>query len=156
MKSRIQIHFILLSCAIFWLSGASAYSVERNVHSSSLPHGVHEASSTTDSDAAFALTKIPSAVLTIRGGGSYFIPSGWNPLGYKITALGDEYLNFDGSLESDLGRFLSSLKSHRKRFPALRDQWVEILRVSKTAQSMRIRRQLEKLLKFALKAGLID
>ena len=93
--------------------------------------------------------------LHVRGGG-WIVPAGWNPLGYKITDLGEEYLSYDGALESDVGRFLASLKSGRKRFQTLKEQWLEVLRVSKTAQSMRIYKKLQDLLQFCLKAGLID
>ena len=89
-----------------------------------------------------------------RGGG--YLPAGWNPFGYYITDLGLEYLNFDGSLDSDVGRFLASLKSSRKKRNVLREQWLEIVRVSKTGQSMRILRRLDELIDFCLKAGFLD
>mmetsp|Transcript_11326 Transcript_11326/g.24045 ORF Transcript_11326/g.24045 Transcript_11326/m.24045 type:complete len:150 (+) Transcript_11326:243-692(+) len=88
-----------------------------------------------------------------RGGG--FIPAGYNPFGYQITELGQTFLEFDGSLDSDVGRFLASVKT-RKRFDAIKSQWVEILRVSKKGQSMRIYRQLEELIAFCIKAGFLD
>lgn len=91
-----------------------------------------------------------------RGGGlSSFIPSGYNPFGYQITELGEKFLEFDGSLDSDIGRFLASVKT-RKRFDAIKSQWLEILRVSKKGQSMRIYRSLEDFIKFCLKAGFLD
>lgn len=90
-----------------------------------------------------------------RGGGGY-LPAGWNPFGYAITELGLEYLNFDGSLESDVGRFLASMKRGRKKYKVLREQWVEIVRVSKSGQSMRILRKLDDLIAFCLKAGFLD
>jgi hypothetical protein len=96
-----------------------------------------------------------TAIEELRGGG-WIVPAGWNPLGYKITPLGEEYLSYDGSLDSDVGRFVASLKSGRKRFQTIKDQWLEVLRVSKTGQSMRIYKQLQDLLNFCLKAGLID
>jgi hypothetical protein len=91
-----------------------------------------------------------------RGGSYYIIPAGWNPFGYKITALGEAFLAFDGSLGSDVGRFLASTKSGRKRMTDLKAQWLEVLRVSKTGQSMRVYRQLQELLDFCLRAGLVD
>jgi hypothetical protein len=91
-----------------------------------------------------------------RGGGAFFIPAGWNPLGYKITALGEAYLAFDGSLDCDVGRFLASLKSGRKRMTAMKAQWLEVVRVSKSGQTMRVYRQLPKLLDFCVRAGLVD
>ena len=89
-----------------------------------------------------------------RGGG--LIPGGYNPFGYKITKLGEQFLEYEGSLESDVGRLLSTLKSQRKTFKVLKDQWLEVLRVSKSGQSMRIYRLLQELLDFCVKAGLVD
>lgn len=84
------------------------------------------------------------------------MPAGWNPFGYQITALGKDFLSFDGSLESDVGRFLASLKTSRMTASALKKSWIEIVRVAKTGQSMRIYRKLDELIKFCLAAGLID
>ena len=106
---------------------------------------------TTDANALRRWTAVE-----LRGGGQYFIPAGWNPFGYKITTLGETFLAFDGSLDSDVGRFLASLKTTRKRFATLKGQWLEVLRVSKTGQSMRIYKQLNELLQFCLQTGLID
>jgi hypothetical protein len=89
-------------------------------------------------------------------GGWKIIPAGWNPFGYKITSLGLRYLDFDGSLDGDVGRFLASLKSSRKTIPTVKDQWLEVVRVSKKGQSMRIYRNLEDLFDFCISAGLID
>ncbi len=84
-------------------------------------------------------------------------PSGYNPFGYGLTDLGKEYLAFDGSLDSDIGRFLSSLKSgKRKSALVMKEQWLEVVRVSKQGQSMRIYRKLDELISFCLKAGFID
>ena len=94
-----------------------------------------------------AVSKVP------RGGG--IIPAGCHPLGYMIAPLGEKFLDFNGSLESDVGRFLASLKK-RKSTSAIKEQWLEILRVSKSAQSMRIYRQLSELISFCLKAGFIN
>lgn len=89
----------------------------------------------------------------VRGGS---LLTGWHPLGYGLTELGMEYLSFDGSLDSDVGRFLASFKSGRKRFTVLKDQWLEIVRVSKTGQSMRVYRKLDELLNFCIKAGFLS
>jgi hypothetical protein len=94
------------------------------------------------------------ALVHVRGG-SWLIPGGWNPFGYRITNLGEEFLQYEGALECDVGRFLASLKK-RKSHSALKDSWLEVLRVSKTAQAMRIYRTLDDLIAFCLKAGLID
>ena len=91
----------------------------------------------------------------VRGGG-FLIPSGWNPFGYKITPLGEQFLSFGDSLSSDVGRFLASLKSGRKRRSVLKQAWLEIMRASKTAQAMRIYRTIDELLDFCLKTGLVD
>ena len=93
-----------------------------------------------------------------RGGGfglSSLVPAGYNPFGYKITELGKKFLAFDGSLDSDIGRFLASVKT-RKRFDGIKSQWLEILRVSKAGQSMRIYRSLQELIDFCLNAGFLD
>jgi hypothetical protein len=89
-----------------------------------------------------------------NGGG--LIPAGYNPFGYKITALGEQFLKYEGSLDSDVGRLLSTLKSQRKTFKTLKDQWLEVVRVSKSGQNMRIYRLLQELVDFCLKAGLLD
>ena len=89
-----------------------------------------------------------------RGGGG-FLPAGWNPFGFKITELGQRYLAFQGSLDSDVGRFLASLKT-RKTAATIKAQWIEIVKVSKQGQSMRIYRMLDDLIQFCLAAGFID
>ena len=95
-----------------------------------------------------------------RGGAAAALnpfPSGYNPFGYGLTDLGKEYLSYDGSLDSDVGRFLSSLKSgKRKSAPVMKEQWLEVVRVSKQGQSMRIYRKLDELISFCLKTGFID
>ena len=88
-----------------------------------------------------------------RGGG--WIPAGYNPFGYKITQLGEQYLSFHAALDGDVGRFLASLKT-RKSKSALKAQWIEIVKVSKTGQTMRIYRTLDDFLKFCVAAGLIN
>jgi hypothetical protein len=96
-----------------------------------------------------------NAVVAVPRGGGWFFPPGWNPFGYKLTSLGEEFLKYDGSINSDVGRFLAGLKQ-RKRFYNIKEQWLEILRVSKSGQSMRIYKQLNELIAFCLKASLID
>lgn len=96
-----------------------------------------------------------SEIPVIPRGGFSILPGGWNPFGYKITSLGEEFLSFDGSLDSDVGRFLASLKN-RKTIHALKTAWLEIVRASKAGQMMRIYRKLDDLIKFCLKAGLIN
>lgn len=93
------------------------------------------------------------AIRLPRGGG---LLAGLNPFGYKITQLGQYFLDFDGSLDSDVGRFLASLKSSRKKRGVIKEQWVEIVRVSKSGQSMRILRTLDDLIAFCLSAGFLD
>ena len=96
------------------------------------------------------------------GGGGFFskifrFPSGYNPFGYKITEFGELFLTFDGSLECDVGRFLASLKGpNRKTISTIKSQWLEVLRVSKSGQTMRIYRQINELLDFCLQAGFIN
>ena len=95
---------------------------------------------------------------TLRGGAALNpFPSGYNPMGYGLTDLGKQFLDFDGSLDSDVGRFLASLKSgKRKSKSVMKEQWLEVVRVSKQGQSMRVYRQLDELIAFCLKAGFID
>ena len=83
------------------------------------------------------------------------IPAGYNPFGYRITELGDSFLEFEGSLDSDVGRFLASLKT-RKKLAELKSQWLEIVRVSKSSQTMRIYRTIDDLIAFCIKARLLD
>ena len=41
----------------------------------------------------------------LRGGAALnLFPSGYNPFGYGLTSLGQRFLEFDGSLDSDVGR----------------------------------------------------
>jgi hypothetical protein len=97
-----------------------------------------------------------AAVVSLRGGGGSIFPAGWNPMGYKITPLGERFLSMGDSLSCDVGRFLASLKSNRKRRSILKDSWLEIVRASKTGQAMRIYRTIDDLLDFCLQAGLVD
>jgi hypothetical protein len=101
-----------------------------------------------------ATSGVGQALFHVRGGG-WIIPAGYNPFGYKITPLGEQFLSFDGSLDCDVGRFLASLKD-RKRFATLKGQWLEVVRVSKLGQSMRIYKNLQELLTLCLNMGLID
>jgi hypothetical protein len=100
-------------------------------------------------------------LLCLRGGGgasagrSWWIPSGYHPYGYQITALGEEFLSFPGSLECDLGRFLASLKT-RKTTYALKNAWLEVIRNSKTAQALNVYKNIDRMLQYCLKAKLID
>lgn len=99
-----------------------------------------------------SLTKSEKAI-RLRCGSIF---AGWNPFGYGITKLGLEFLEWDGSLDSDIGRFLASFKSGRKREKQLKQQWLEIVRVSKQGQSMRIYRKMDDLLAFCVKAGFLS
>jgi hypothetical protein len=107
------------------------------------------------SDKSVASAHILSQTLDIPRGGSWF-PAGYHPYGYGLTELGLEFLKFEGSLDSDIGRFLASLKSGRKKQKILKEQWVEVVRVSKAGQSMRILRTLDDLIEFCIKVGFID
>lgn len=103
-------------------------------------------------DVSLRLAKHDS--LSIRGGGR-FIPAGWHPMGYKITAVGETFLSLDGSIDCGVGRFLASLKK-RVTKKTLKAYWLEIVRVAKTKQSMTIYRQIDQLIEFCLSAKLID
>ena len=98
-------------------------------------------------------TRTSSISTLLRGGGSLL--AGYNPFGYGITSLGLEFLQWEGSLDSDVGRFLATFKSGRKKKAALKDTWLEIVRVSKQGKSMRIYRNLDDLLEFCVKAGFL-
>ena len=93
---------------------------------------------------------ITHKTLSLRCGSIF---AGWNPFGYKITDLGMEYLAFDGSLDSDVGRFLASVKTTRKSAKVLKEEWLSIVKVSKKAQSLRIYRKMSELIAFCLSAG---
>jgi hypothetical protein len=110
----------------------------------------------TTHDPATRRTDLSKAVVSLRGGGGSIFPAGWNPMGYKITPLGERFLSMGDSLSCDVGRFLASLKSNRKRRSILKDSWLEIVRASKTGQAMRIYRTIDDLLDFCLQAGLVD
>ena len=97
----------------------------------------------------------PTPLNVPRGGFFKIIPGGYNPFGYKVTKLGLKFLDFEGSLDSDVGRFLTSIRA-RKRLADIKAQWLEIVRASKTGQSMRIYRTLDDLIAFCLQAGLLD
>jgi len=164
---------LVLHCSSVNLSGAttSSSSLSTSILRSSSPHvNTHGmafrqqqqqqqqqvvTSSTTTTTTTHPL--LLDTTLTIRGGGGGWsiFPSGWNPMGYQITKLGEEFLSFHGSLETDVGRFLASLKK-RKWKSTFKSEWLEILRVSKNAQTMRVYRQLDELLKFCLKAGFLN
>ena len=114
------------------------------------------------------------SLLMLRGGAAASVsiaafnpfPSGYHPFGYGITDLGLSYLEFDGSIDSDIGKFLSTFKGgagdggggsgKRKSTATMKDQWLEIVRVAKTGQSMRIYRRLDDIIAFCIKAGFLD
>lgn len=127
-----------------------------------LSKGAHYSSTTTATSLLFDTTSSSSIITSLpRGGGAAALinpfPSGYNPFGYSLTDLGLTFLEFDGSLDSDVGRFLSTLKGgKRKTGSVMKEQWLEIVRVSKKAQSMRIYRKLDVFIEFCLKAGFID
>ena len=96
-------------------------------------------------------------IIEVPRGGTSLIPAGYNPFGYKLTELGSTFLSYEGSIDCDIGRFLASFKSgNRKRLQTLKDQWLEIIRVSKTGQSVRIYKKLQELIDFCIKAGFLN
>jgi len=134
-------------------STAKAY--EKNYYREESQNLQHRILQNEPTEAATTTLPNTNIVGTIPRGGAWW-NAGVNPFGYKITELGEEFLRIDGSVESDVGRFLASLKTQRKRVKAIKEQWLEILRVAKTGQSMRIYRKLDELIQFCLKAGFID
>eukprot|EP00562_Extubocellulus_spinifer_P004924 CAMPEP_0178515498 /NCGR_PEP_ID=MMETSP0696-20121128/24588_1 /TAXON_ID=265572 /ORGANISM="Extubocellulus spinifer, Strain CCMP396" /LENGTH=145 /DNA_ID=CAMNT_0020145663 /DNA_START=208 /DNA_END=645 /DNA_ORIENTATION=+ len=126
---------------------------------------VHSATGTITSAAAASQCSPPrplhrhlsahDVAVSPRGGGFGF-PAGWHPFGYGLTELGRRYLEFEGSRDGDVGRFLSSLTSGgRKSKKALKEQWLEVTRVSKKRQSMRIYRTMDDLIDFCLETGFV-
>lgn len=107
-----------------------------------------------------AIVPYDVAISSLRGGAAAALnpfPAGYNPFGHSLTSLGERYLSFDGSLESDVGTFLSTLKGGKRKSAAvMKEQWLEIVRVGKKGQSMRVYRQLDDLIDFCLKSGFID
>lgn len=150
---------LLMAFLLAFLASPNVYCVALSYDSISTTHGILE-NAYTPSIKESSTKKLSSLSIVIegvpRGGGSwFFIPAGWNPFGYRITELGEKFLEFDGSLHCDVGRFLASCKS-RKSLSTMKSQWLEIVRASKQGQSMRIYRGLDDLIQFCLKARLLD
>mmetsp|Transcript_28646 Transcript_28646/g.44533 ORF Transcript_28646/g.44533 Transcript_28646/m.44533 type:complete len:157 (+) Transcript_28646:106-576(+) len=148
--SLILFSVVTLCQARSHVPAASAAPASACINPSS--SAIHEENCCTDTIKTNQLT---SAILGVRGGVS-LIPAGYNPFGYAITDFGLKFLEFDGALDCDVGRFLASLKSGRKRFNTIKEQWLEVVRVSKKGQSLRIYRTLDDLIKFCLQAGFIN
>ena len=81
--------------------------------------------------------------------------AGLNPFGYKLTTLGEQFLEFEGSRDSDLGRLLSSLKS-RKTKSRLKSEWLEVMRNAKSGQSVRVYKGIDEMIALLLQMGLLD
>ena len=120
------------------------------LEASSLPN---ESSTFNNLKSSTLLAHTVIQLLQCRGGG--WIPAGYHPFGYQITELGERFLSFEGSLDSDLGRFLASVRE-RKSKKTMQSQWLEIVRAAKQGQSMRIYRSLDDLIDFCLKAGFLS
>jgi hypothetical protein len=151
-KSSLVVLATMLLLALSTLDGCLAAKADPRPFPS--PVGHYSQQSLHDMFPAPLTIHPDSPFLNIHRGGG-LIPAGYHPLGYKISDLGSKFLEFDGSLDSDVGRFLASLKQ-RKSVATLKAQWMEILRVSKTGQSMRIYRKLKDLTDFCLQAGFLD
>lgn len=91
-------------------------------------------------------------VLRCRGGGWF---AGLHPFGYKATPLALEWLEMEDFRDTDLGQLLNSMKE-RKSFSALKKQWVETTRFSRTAQASRIMRKLSEYIDMLMKANLVS
>jgi hypothetical protein len=162
VKRKLYIRFLLVSLVCFAIvqtrgDRVVTASCSRTHFVSSTPHNhvplgrsilLDTIVNPLDSSAAIAIESLR--------GGAYLIPAGWNPMGYKITALGEQFLSLGDSLECDVGRFIASLKSSRKRRSTIKDSWLEIVRASKKGQAMRIYRSIDELIDFCIKTGLID
>jgi hypothetical protein len=134
----------------FAVSSSSAHSISAKHHYKPIGESTALDISANQFDSSTSI-----AIDSLRGG-AYLLPAGWNPMGYKITALGEQFLSLGDSLECDVGRFIASLKTNRKRRSTIKDSWLEIVRASKTGQAMRIYRSIDELLDFCIKTGLID
>lgn len=134
---------------VLWKNNQPCF-LSRNVNNN---NHILESSNTLRSNIILSQT-----ISSLRGGAALNpFPAGYNPFGYSLTEFGKKFLDFDGSLDSDIGRFLSTLKGgQRKTAAVMKEQWLEIVRVSKKAQSMRIYRKLDDMIEFCLKAGFID
>lgn len=156
-KSILNMQSLLLFTLI-WFTTIHARSVvdvsSSRTHSDSVEYNNVAVGRRTTYDKANKISTI-LAIDSLRGG-AYLLPAGWNPLGYKITALGEQFLSLGDSLECDVGRFIASLKANRKRRSTIKDSWLEIVRASKKGQAMRIYRSIDELLDFCIKTGLID
>uniref|UniRef100_A0A7S2WTW5 Uncharacterized protein n=1 Tax=Rhizochromulina marina TaxID=1034831 RepID=A0A7S2WTW5_9STRA len=102
---------------------------------------------------------VAQAVLDVpRGGASWF--AGMHPFGYKLSALGAQFLELEGARNCDVGRFLASFKSTlkggRKTTSAIKSEWLELVRYAKTGEASRIYRTVDTLLAFVVKAGFIE
>lgn len=95
---------------------------------------------------------VPPVVLRCRGGGWF---AGLHPFGYKATPLALEWLEMEDFRDTDLGQLLNSMKE-RKSFSALKKQWVETTRFSRTAQASRIMRKLSEYIDMLMKANLVS
>jgi hypothetical protein len=140
----------MMRSLLLMLAALMCYS-SHNTHCFALQH---KQESMQSHDPSTSRDLSSSIVTEINRGGGW-IPAGYNPFGYQITELGETFLKFEGSLDSDVGRFLASCKS-RKTLATIKAQWLEILRASKKGQSMRIYRSLDDLIKFCLDARLLD
>lgn len=165
MRSFVAATVLLFSCRLFYDAEAVPAPYDPTRLMTTFPPAKifldESASPTGDASSGSSQdTSLPPLTtqsnLQQRGGGG-LIPAGYHPLGYKITELGERFLEFGTTcLESDVGRFLASVKTKRKTMSAIQTQWLEIVRVSKSGQSMRIYRSLQDLVDFCLAARLID
>lgn len=162
---------LLFCCVLLWVHQSQAGELSSNAFSAAttFPNGLatHGRALILSDDVPVlrhSKHRIPLSALRTnkewlldgRGGGG-FIPAGYHPFGYKITPLGEQFLEMHKNcLESDVGRFIASLKKTRKTFATLQQEWLEIVRVSKSGQTMRIYRTMKDMIEFCLAARLID
>ena len=76
---------------------------------------------------------------------------------YSITAIGVSLIKMDGPAQADITRFLSSFDfGTPSTYANLRANWDLVVRVSRDAQSKRIRSKLSELLQFCRESHLIE
>jgi hypothetical protein len=76
---------------------------------------------------------------------------------FRITSMGKAFLEIDGPVQADTARFLSSFQSEESLTMAgMKSNWDLVVRVSRDAQSRRIRYNLELLINFCMEAHLIE
>ena len=77
---------------------------------------------------------------------------------YRVSAVGETFLNMDGPVNADVGRFLSFLRHSNEEMTIdfIREHWAEVSRFSGDIQSVRIHERLDELFAFCFENSLIE